>query len=353
MKKLLLISISIWVSWIIVGVVFAADDFDMMPGQQNTAQLPSPTSVSTDNNADHDAVDNTDTNITPVTQIQSTQTPDAQTNTTDAADTNSLNTLGNSNQSRTAFTNMVRNLMPLSPQQILTLRGMFDQTQQVVAQSPGVPPRPTSSSILVNMSPGATPPVIRLHLGYVTSLDFIDSPGQPWPVVGYDLGDPKSFNIQPSAPDGKSNTLIVQALSPYTSGNLAIMLKNENTPVMLTLMAGQRAIDYRVDLRMPGLGPNALVAMNGLPDAENPALLNFLDGVPPQGATLLTVEGAAAQAWLYQNKLYLRTRVSILSPGWLSSMSSSDGTHVFELEKTPVILALERGEMIQLSIKGL
>lgn len=263
------------------------------------------------------------------------------------------NALGDTSNSRTAFAEMVRNIMPLSPAQIITLRDMFNKTQKAVAQYPGVPPKPTSSSILVNMSPGATPPVIRLRAGYVTSLVFLDSTGQPWPVVGYDLGNPKAFNIQPTSPNGKSDTLILQSLVSYEQGNLAVMLKDENTPVMLTLMPGQRAVDYRVDLRIPGLGPNASVSMSGLPQAENPVLMNFLDGVPPSNAKQLTIEGAPAQAWSYKKHLFLRTRVTVLSPGWISSMSSPDGTHVYELVKTPIILASERGQMVQLSIKGL
>ncbi|MCX7126089.1 MAG: hypothetical protein NTU49_10250, partial [Gammaproteobacteria bacterium] len=115
---------------------------------------------------------------------------------------------GSTSNGRAAFTQVVRNLMPLDPGQILMLRDMFDQSQRAVAQYPGTPPKPTSSSVLVNMSPGASPPVIRLRSGYVTSLVFLDSTGQPWPVVGYDLGNPKAFNIQPNAPDGKSDTLI-------------------------------------------------------------------------------------------------------------------------------------------------
>ena len=93
--------------------------------------------------------------------------------------------------------------------------------------------------------------------------------------------------------------------------------------------------------------------MSGLPQTENPVLMKFLDGTPPAGAKILTVEGAPAQAWRFTGKLFLRTRVTILSPGWIASMSSPDGTHVYELTKTPVILASQRGQMLQLSIKGL
>jgi intracellular multiplication protein IcmK len=257
------------------------------------------------------------------------------------------NSVGNS-----AFSNTVQQMMPMSPEQIKTLRYMFDQSQHAAATYPGTAPRPTSSSVIVNLSPGATPPVIRLRAGYISSLDFLDSTGAAWPVAAYDLGDPKDFNVQWNR---TGNTLLIQATSTYKPGNLAVMLKGHDTPVMLTLMPGQSNVDYRVDLRVPGMGPNAQADTSGLPSTENPQLINFLDGVPPNGANALVISGDnnQSQAWLYGNKIYLRTTTTVLSPGWISSMSSPDGTHVYELPKAPVILASLQGTMIQLTIKGL
>ena len=76
------------------------------------------------------------------------------------------------------------------------------------------------------------------------------------------------------------------------------MLKGQDTPVMITLMPGQRAVDYRVDMRVPGLGPNASPTMSSLPESANPQLLNFLNGIPPNAAKALTVDGGPGQAWL-------------------------------------------------------
>lgn len=263
------------------------------------------------------------------------------------------NAFGDTQAGQSAFAQMIRNLMPLTPAQIKTLRFLFDQSQRAASTFPGTPPRPTSSTVLVNLSPGATPPMIRLRAGYVTALVFLDSTGQPWPIVAYDNGDPKAFDIEPNQPDGKSDTILVQALDTYKSGNLAVMLKGQNTPIMLTLLPGQRAVDYRVDLRVPGLGPNAKPIVNGLPNTGNPQLINFLDGVPPDDARAVQVTGGPCEAWVYDGKVFLRTRLTVLSPSWISTMSSPDGTHVYELTKTPVILASRLGQMTQLTIQGL
>ena len=53
------------------------------------------------------------------------------------------------------------------------------------------------------------------------------------------------------------------------------------------------------------------------------------------------------------DRLFLRTRLTVLSPSWLSTMRSPDGTNVYEMIKAPVILASSRGKIIQLNIKGL
>ncbi len=250
-----------------------------------------------------------------------------------------------------AFKKTEETAFPLTPNEIKQLHKRYDTTQKAAATPANVPPVPTSTSLQVNLSPGTTPPVIRLTQGFVSSLVFLDSTGAAWPIQAYDLGDPKAFNVQW---DKKSNTLMVQATSPYTYGNLAIQLKGLTTPVMLTLIPGQKAVDYRVDLRVNALGPHAhiLPSGSGLPAHADPNLLGILDGIPPNGSAKLDVHGGDAEAWLFKNKLYLRTHMLVLSPGWLASMSSPDGTHAYLLPNTPLILVSRHGQVTRLKLSN-
>ncbi len=251
-----------------------------------------------------------------------------------------------------AFSNVVNQMLPMSTKQIEKLREVFTETQLAASTPPGIPPKPTSSSLLINLSPQATAPVIRLGAGYITSLVFVDATGQPWPIAAYSIGDPTSFNIQW---DRKGNTLLIQSATFYKRTNMAIMMRDLNTPVMLTLISGQEAVDYRVDLRVPGLGPNAVFAQNGIPDAANPILLDVLNAIAPKGSKELKVRGGDCKAWLVKNKLYLRTSLNVISPGWQSIMSSIDGTHAYQLQPAPVILALQNGrdKILTLLLEGL
>ena len=252
-----------------------------------------------------------------------------------------------------AFSGVVGQLLPMTPDQIMKLREVFTASNQAAANPPGVPPKPTSTSLLVNLSPQAVAPVIRLGAGYITSLVFIDATGQPWPIAAYSVGDPAAFNIQW---DRKGNTMLVQSATFYKRSNLAVILRDLNTPVMITLISGQEAVDYRVDLRIPGVGPNAVFIQNGIPDAVNPILFDVLNGIPPKGSKELKVSGGGiTQAWLLNKKLYLRTNLTVTSPGWQATMSSIDGTHAYQLQPSPVILALQNGKdkILTLMIEGL
>lgn len=251
-----------------------------------------------------------------------------------------------------SFEGVTRQLFPLSSEQILRLRQLYNTSEFALATTAGTPPKPTATSQFVNLSPGSTPPVIRLSQGFVSSLVFLDSTGAPWPISAYDLGDPTSFGIQW---DKTGNTLMIQAIKLYNYGNLAVRLRDLNTPVMLTLIPGQKAVDYRVDLRIEGFGPNAIRTQTEvrLPPNASDLLLHVLDGVPPAGSQRLTVSGGDARAWLLNEKMYVRTNLTILSPAWLGSMTSADGMHAYEMQKSPVLLVSWHGKVMQLKIEGL
>lgn len=251
-----------------------------------------------------------------------------------------------------AFASMTRQMFPLTPEQIIRLKQMYNTSEFAQASTAGTPPKPTATSQFVNLSPGSTPPVIRLSQGFVSSLVFLDSTGAPWPISAYDLGDPSSFNIQW---DKTSNTLMIQAVKLYNYGNLAVRLRGLNTPVMLTLIPGQKAVDYRVDLRVQGYGPHAISTPTeeGIPPSASDVLLHVLDGVPPPGSERLTVSGGDARAWLLNEMMYVRTNLTILSPGWIGSMTSADGMHAYEMQKSPVLLVSWHGKVMQLKVEGL
>ena len=252
-----------------------------------------------------------------------------------------------------AYGSMLHQAMPMTPSQIIDLKRRMAAAQRASAASPTAPPQPMTSSRIVNLAPGASPPVIRLQQGFITTLDFVDVSGAPWAIKYLVNGNPNAFNV---SWDKQGNTLMIQSLKPYTYGNLAISLKGLNTPIMLTLVPGQRQIDYRVDLRVSGLAPGSAgkyTNMDNLPSSANQDLLQVLDGIAPQGSKQLQVDGDSAQVWEKGNKLFIRSKFTVLSPGWVGHMRSPDGTNAYEVQKTPMILVSQFGNPVEVKIEGI
>ncbi len=256
-----------------------------------------------------------------------------------------------SEDSEAAFSMMMQQNIPLAPRQVVRLHQNIDVSQRAAATPATIPPKPVSTTLMINLAPGTTPPAIRLAQGYVSSLVFVDSTGQPWPIATFDIGNPKAVGIQW---DGKSNILLLQSITPYSYGDMVIRLVGLATPITIELVSGQRVVDYRVDIHIPRIGPNTkeLPVGTTLPGSANQVLLGVLDGVAPPSSRSLNVRGADAQAWLVGDRLFLRTRLTMLSPGWIGTMSSPDGMHAYELSKTSSVLVSRYGEPAELKIEG-
>jgi intracellular multiplication protein IcmK len=251
-----------------------------------------------------------------------------------------------------AFKQLLNKSMPMTPEQIIDYRKELFRSEQAVHTPPVAPPRPVSSTITLDLSPGIPPPVIRLAPGFVTSMVFLDSTGQPWPIADYSIGNAKQFNVQW---DSKKNTLFIQSVTPFTSSNLALRLAELDTPLMISLVSGQKEVDYRTDIQVNSLGPNALAPLldNDMPRSASALLLSVLDGVPPAGSKELSVDRCYGRAWVSGGRLLFRTRLTVLSPAWLATVSSPDGTRVYDMPRTPLILATQDGKTIRIELRGL
>jgi intracellular multiplication protein IcmK len=142
---------------------------------------------------------------------------------------------------------------------------------------------------------------------------------------------------------------------------MAVFLEGLATPIMIKLTSGEpdrnakvRYVDYRLDLRIPGRGPNAKAPLlgPGRIGMYNDALQGFLDGTPPSDAKTVRIEGeppAHTVVWQMGDSLYLRTPLEIRS-AFDQTMSSADGMHVYKLAPTPLVTVSEGGQDVSLML---
>ncbi len=254
-----------------------------------------------------------------------------------------------------AFDQALKQLLPLKPQEIRSTLEHYDRTIEATELPVHPYPRPESVVRNISLDPGVAPLTIRLAYGYVTTLSILDSSGAPWPIE--DISWVGDFNIEESTVDETTSMLRISPEGKFSHGNISMRLADLDAPVIMTLETGRDVVHYRFDAVVPMRGPSAkmpLISKGVTLVAGDPDMSVALSGVVPKGAKMLDVSGVDGRttAYVYNGMTYVRTPLTLLSPGWNSSVTSADGTKIYALKETPVILLSDRGRMVRAHLVG-
>jgi intracellular multiplication protein IcmK len=250
------------------------------------------------------------------------------------------------------FEMALKQLLPLKPDQIRTTLDRFRESRQA-AETPLTVPEPRQEVQTASLDPTAEPLVARLSPGHVTTLSFLDATGAPWPIQDLNWAGP--FTVAPA--ESGANVLRLTPTTAHGVGNISIRLVDMVTPLILRLTTGIDWVHYRLDVRIPKPGPLAktpIIEYGGLKTVagKDEQMVGVLDGTPPQGAEKLKIDGADGRtsAYLMSGRIYLRTPLTLLSPGWDSSVSSADGMNVYAFGSAPIVLLSDEGRMVKVHI---
>jgi intracellular multiplication protein IcmK len=247
---------------------------------------------------------------------------------------------------------------PLSQTEIEHVAGAMDGGSRGRAWQPAdIVPR--ISSLTVNLSPGASLPVLRTTTTQGSTVMFMDSTGAPWPLNAPPYNANSDGFTVSYIPD--SSVMTVQARRLYDRGSVTVYLKGLTAPVVIDINSGEassqtssRIIDSRLDLRIPQRGPQAKKLPTGQSKIglNNPTLQAFLDGIPPKEARQLKTRGDLpdTQVWQMGDDLYIRSRSEIRDEFELTQ-SSGDGTWLYKLPLTPEVAFSHAGKTEYLTIE--
>lgn len=251
-----------------------------------------------------------------------------------------------------AFRGALETLMPLSPQEIRTTLEKFKESRQA-AETPITIPTPKSRVETISLDPGAEPHIIRLAPGYVTTLSILDMTGMPWAIQDMSWAG----KVEVDKPGKGSHIIRLVPEAAHGSGNVSIRLVDLITPITFRFDIGLEEVDYRFDARVPKQGPLAktpLIEYGGIKSVagtdEN--ISAILEGSASGEVKKLKVDGTDGRttAWRVEDKMYLRTPLTMLSPAWKESATSADGTNVYTLDETPVVLLSDGGRMVKIRV---
>lgn len=247
-----------------------------------------------------------------------------------------------------AFDAAITGLFPLSPNNIKDLLREYDRTKRAVEEPVYGVPTPRINVETVSLDPGVAPMTIHTATGHITTLNILDVTGAPWPVQ--DISWAGDFEIIEPEEGGHVIRITPMAVAAY--GNMSIRLLTLKTPVTIMLKTGTEEVQYRVDARIPEFGPFAqtpLIDGGSERVAGNSMIMSVLDGVPPDRAERLDVSGVDGRTTAFKvgSTTYVRTPLTLLSPGWDQSVSSADGMNVYALADTPVLLLSDKGRFMR------
>ncbi|MBB3923901.1 DotH/IcmK family type IV secretion protein [Xanthomonas arboricola] len=254
-----------------------------------------------------------------------------------------------------AFKRVRQDAGPLTEAQIQQVGRMLDDAERAAAEPPRFTPRAVSSGVVASLAPGATPPVARLFVNHVTTIVFLDQLGNPLSVRAVDLGAPNSFTMTwTKQADGSTNYVSLSPKSIYATGNIMVTLEGVGAPVSLTLISGQREVDYRVDVRVKGITAKGVVSVSGLPSTLDPAAMTMLGGLTPSDAKQLSTDSVSVPVWSKGQLFYVRTPAGaeMLSPAYIGMAKAPDGSTVYEIPPTPVIVVRSGGDRTYVNISG-
>lgn len=278
----------------------------------------------------------------------------------------------------------------LTPANAEALRRMMMETQGMT------PPAGTADVIKphprrIDIDPQVLleqPESLKLALGVVTPITFLDSSGRPWPVESVAF-DPRMLAQDGigcgSAPPAQAvqgagerpSTITMMPCRINTFGNVSIKLEGYALPVIL--MARSTGASGDVDLpvtvyvrgRSPSSQPMPAEAMaaytpppapvrfaghgrrgRGGPMQPDRYLDTFGAGAPPANAQRVDIDDPSVSGWILDGKLYLRGAVTVINPAQDAMAESVGGVKVWRFDHpVPRILVVdESGNERDLSV---
>lgn len=268
------------------------------------------------------------------------------------------------------------NMIPLTPGMIRELGKRYGDNKRAQEGVSTELAAPATRRVNVAFTPGEAVNIIETVKGYPTAVSFFDRTGQPWPIEWNTNSNPAAVadggncNTGPNSggpavaavgfyvctPTKGSNVLEITPMSLQPRGGLVVTLQGAPKPISFLLIGGGSRYDADMSVQVSEHGPNAKAgafARAPAPDTAVPFLTAMLDGVPPAEATPLSVKGVPPdelRAWKVGDSVYLRTRLTLISPEWTASENGEGGLTVYQLPATPVVLLSHYGRTVSASL---
>lgn len=256
---------------------------------------------------------------------------------------------------------LFRSRFPVSNEDAIEYKERKLEEERIIV-APIKDPEISFRKIFIDTSKKQNNEVIYLSPNYVTTLQFLDKNGGLWPIQNYTLALGKNIIDK----DLNSSSLVLAPKDiKFGRGNLVVLLKGSNVPIIMTVEISPDKIDYRVEVSMNNYGPNSqpiIYNTNSKQDMSFMAtfvvedLYSMLDGLTPSDNYIKrkTSLPEDVEVWVRDKVMYVRTKDILISPNLIPSdynkMQSPDNTYLYTVPYLNVIVLSRHGQINQVKI---
>ncbi|MEA1987814.1 MAG: DotH/IcmK family type IV secretion protein [Pseudomonadota bacterium] len=213
----------------------------------------------------------------------------------------------------------VRMLNPLTPEDIRYKEYVDQQVLKARAAKFRVPNM--RNRVMVYGSGQVQDNRVLVFPGYTTSLVFVDSQGNPWPVKQYRPGNEAVYVVNGNESEEYAHILTVSLKKQFIPSNLNVILKGNPIPLVIDLDSNDSSLDRLVTVSVGGVSPSlkkdASFNPVDLPSINDNIveLAPFLNNTPPDGAIIVSVFGDDdTSVWYWGNRFICRTKSKLTYP---------------------------------------
>jgi len=209
----------------------------------------------------------------------------------------------------------------MNPDQIKQVKLMSEMVLEAkVGQV--TPLDPTQNVIVLSLSPGGQPPIIRTREGFNTVISFLDTLGKPWPIEWSLPGNGAYEEVDSQGDKPLTHTIVLNAIQKYETTNYTVKLVGLDDPLMFILMNTIHGkTDFKNTYKIPKIGPNTeyekstALATRGVTSSTNSILdINideldqFFANTPAKANVIPVSLPHVASVWYYNGFFIVKTR---------------------------------------------
>tara|TARA_R110002072_G_scaffold301723_1_gene482171 strand:- start:31130 stop:32053 length:924 start_codon:yes stop_codon:yes gene_type:complete len=252
-----------------------------------------------------------------------------------------------------AFEALIEEMYPTTPKQLKKIQEKEKEYSNVIYDNKS--PDAITDIIQVSTRPGAKPVSIFVAPFHTSTLNIIDSTGQPWPITAVMYGNDADYKV--TKVDGHAFANIVRIDPKREVGTTNINLSLADLPTTITVTMHNNTDKYhpspvlQIDKEGPQAKPLPVFSFDNVNSDQ--VLKNIVLGIAPDNFVSLQTTDSNVEAWRSDGSLYIRTVYKPSSPLPRSIHHGPSNYSAYRMNDMPVlVMTTENGYEKKITITG-